>query len=102
MGTDPRDRSFNMLKQSMDYDPSGEYLRTWLPELAGVPDAHVHHPWTYYAEHPEVQSAYPRTPIVMRSEWGRQLDRSRQPRREGRNNNKARGNRNERVFKPKT
>mmetsp|Transcript_21990 Transcript_21990/g.65950 ORF Transcript_21990/g.65950 Transcript_21990/m.65950 type:complete len:552 (-) Transcript_21990:47-1702(-) len=28
---------FNILKQSRDYDPDGEYVRLWLPELARVP-----------------------------------------------------------------
>lgn len=46
VGTDPRqDRRFNVIKQAHDYDPKGEYVRTWLPELASVPDSVVHEPW---------------------------------------------------------
>jgi len=39
-------RVYNPVKQSKDQDPGGVFLRRWLPELAGVPDAFVHEPWT--------------------------------------------------------
>ena len=31
--------------QSSNYDPEGEYVRHWLPELARVPTEWIHHPW---------------------------------------------------------
>jgi deoxyribodipyrimidine photo-lyase len=36
---------FNIIKQSKDYDANGDYVRTWLPELAKVPNEFVHEPW---------------------------------------------------------
>ncbi|UBF27512.1 DASH family cryptochrome [Kovacikia minuta CCNUW1] len=46
VGNDARGfRFFNILKQSKDYDPQGEYVKHWLPELANVPAAKVHEPW---------------------------------------------------------
>ena len=42
--TGGRARRFNIVKQSKEYDPAGEYVRTWLPELANVPAAYVHEP----------------------------------------------------------
>ena len=46
VGNDARGfRFFNILKQSKDYDPQGEYVKHWLPELAKVPAAKVHEPW---------------------------------------------------------
>lgn len=46
VGNDARGfRFFNILKQSKDYDPNGEYVKHWLPELAQVPAAKVHEPW---------------------------------------------------------
>ncbi|KFX99627.1 hypothetical protein V490_01733 [Pseudogymnoascus sp. VKM F-3557] len=38
VGNDPRGdgRSFNPIKQSWDYDPKGEYCRTWIVELSGL------------------------------------------------------------------
>lgn len=38
-------RMYSPLKQSLDQDPSGEFIRRWLPELAAVPDVFVHEPW---------------------------------------------------------
>ncbi|KAI1006377.1 putative cryptochrome [Podosphaera aphanis] len=37
VGNDPRgeDRVFNPVKQAFDYDPKGEYIMTWCPELRG-------------------------------------------------------------------
>jgi len=38
VGNDPRGaaRVFNPVKQAVDYDPQGEYVRMWVPELRGV------------------------------------------------------------------
>jgi deoxyribodipyrimidine photo-lyase len=38
-------RVYNPVKQGLDHDPAGEYVRRWVPELAGVPLAHLHTPW---------------------------------------------------------
>lgn len=38
-------RIFNPVTQSLRFDPEGAYIRQWVPELARVPDAHVHAPW---------------------------------------------------------
>jgi deoxyribodipyrimidine photo-lyase len=47
-GTDaaPYFRVFNPMGQSAKFDPSGDYLRRWVPELADLDDAHIHEPWT--------------------------------------------------------
>lgn len=46
-GTDTRpNRVLNPLAQARRYDPRGEYVRRWVPELAGVAGAAVHRPWT--------------------------------------------------------
>ena len=39
-------RIYNPTKQAMEQDPGGVFIRRWVPELAGVPSAHVHMPWT--------------------------------------------------------
>lgn len=31
--------------QGYRYDPDGDYVRTWLPELARMPTEWIHHPW---------------------------------------------------------
>eukprot|EP00887_Chlorella_sp_A99_P004234 scaffold15.g4234.t1 len=30
---------------SKDYDPQGEYIRCWVPELSRVPSSRIHEPW---------------------------------------------------------
>jgi len=46
VGNDSRDRYFDVLSQAEYYDGDGEYVRTWLPELDGIPGAAIHRPWT--------------------------------------------------------
>ena len=43
--TGGRVNRFNILKQSRDYDPKGEYVHLWLPELKNVPAPQVFEPW---------------------------------------------------------
>jgi deoxyribodipyrimidine photo-lyase len=46
VGNDARGfRYFNISKQSKDYDPQGEYVKHWLPELTRIPADKVHEPW---------------------------------------------------------
>ncbi|MGC9394660.1 MAG: cryptochrome/photolyase family protein [Anaerolineae bacterium] len=47
-GTDaaPYFRIFNPILQGEKHDPEGNYVRQWVSELAHVPLAHLHHPWT--------------------------------------------------------
>ncbi len=47
-GTDasPYFRVFNPTTQSKKFDPQGEYLRKWLPEIAHLPNKSIHEPWT--------------------------------------------------------
>jgi len=43
VGNDPReDRYFNILSQAKRYDPQGEYVKHWLPELDEVPTNRIH------------------------------------------------------------
>ena len=35
----------NPLRQAQRFDPSGDYVRRYVPELAGLPPAGVHTPW---------------------------------------------------------
>jgi deoxyribodipyrimidine photo-lyase len=45
VGTDPRDRAFNVTLQAERYDPDGAYLRHWLPELSALPPGLIHAPF---------------------------------------------------------
>lgn len=46
-GTDaaPYFRVFNPVTQGLKFDPAGDYVRRYVPELRGVPGAAVHEPW---------------------------------------------------------
>ncbi|WP_020500237.1 cryptochrome/photolyase family protein [Sciscionella marina] len=46
-GTDTRpNRVLNPLRQAERYDPTGDYTRRWVPELAGLDDPReIHQPW---------------------------------------------------------
>ncbi|GAA2611813.1 deoxyribodipyrimidine photo-lyase [Streptomyces axinellae] len=45
-GTDTRpNRVLNPLTQARTYDPNGDYVRRWVPELSGIGGAAVHRPW---------------------------------------------------------
>ena len=41
----PYFRVFNPVLQGEKFDPKGQYVRHWVPELAGLPDRFVHRPW---------------------------------------------------------
>ncbi|WP_019557997.1 deoxyribodipyrimidine photo-lyase [Thioalkalivibrio sp. ALE12] len=38
-------RIYNPVKQSLDQDPDGVFIRQWVPELARVPGDWIHQPW---------------------------------------------------------
>lgn len=76
IGNDPREnRKFNMIKQALDYDADGDFVRLWVPELAGLKGAKVHTPWLLSSS--ELKHAgvtlgenYPK-PMVCPPEWSR-------------------------------
>jgi deoxyribodipyrimidine photo-lyase len=46
VGNDARGfRFFHITKQAQDYDPEGQYVKHWLPELTKVPKTKIHQPW---------------------------------------------------------
>ena len=63
-GTDaaPYFRIFNPVLQSTRFDPKGDYIRRWVPELKGLDSKDIHAPW----ERGITVSGYPAKPIVER------------------------------------
>lgn len=68
-GTDaaPYFRIFNPVLQSAKFDPHGEYIRRWVPELRSVGTKDIHAPWEKgikvngYPEHPIIERDRDRT-----------------------------------------
>lgn len=80
-GTDaaPYFRIFNPVSQSKKFDPDGNYIRRWVPELRPVPDRDIHEP---YAMPPMEQKrhdviigeTYPRPLVDLKTSRQRALD----------------------------
>jgi deoxyribodipyrimidine photo-lyase len=64
-GTDaaPYFRIFNPVLQSIKFDPNGDYIRSWMPQLRDLDAKAIHAPW----EHGIKVKGYPERPIVERS-----------------------------------
>jgi deoxyribodipyrimidine photo-lyase len=46
VGNDPREyRYFNVLKQALDYDSQGNYVKLWFPEFSPLSPENIHQPW---------------------------------------------------------
>ncbi|GAD89140.1 deoxyribodipyrimidine photo-lyase [Vibrio halioticoli NBRC 102217] len=43
----PYFRIFNPISQGKKFDPQGEFVKQWLPELQSVPDKYIHSPWLW-------------------------------------------------------
>ncbi len=52
-------RVYNPIKQGYDQDPTGQFIRHWIPELQSLPDSSIHEPWTM----PLYPTSYP-DPII--------------------------------------
>lgn len=51
IGCDPREnRHFNIILQAKRYDPNGEFIKYWLPELKSLPNEYIHQPHLMSAE----------------------------------------------------
>lgn len=60
----PYFRVFNPVTQAQKFDPAGEYIARWVPELAGVPVPLRFSPWTDPDQMKRLAPDYPAAPIV--------------------------------------
>ncbi|MEM0909023.1 MAG: FAD-binding domain-containing protein [Pseudomonadota bacterium] len=52
-------RIYNPVKQGYDQDPTGEFTRRWVPELAHLDQKHIHEPWKAPDAHNVIGTRYP-------------------------------------------
>lgn len=75
VGVDPQPyfRIFNPLLQSEKFDPEGEYIRKWVPELEGCHGKEVHEPYARGAGVKAKKNGYPEPIVVHRESRERAL-----------------------------
>jgi deoxyribodipyrimidine photo-lyase len=77
-GNDTRpNRVFNPLRQAERFDPQGDYVRRYVPELAAIDGSRVHRPWDLGLERSRID--YPE-PILDHAEAVAEFRRRRSPR----------------------
>lgn len=75
----PYNRVFNPVLQSQRFDAGGDYIRRWVPELAGLDASAIHEPWKVgplelAAAGIELGSDYPEPIVDLAFSRGRVLD----------------------------
>ncbi|KAH8682030.1 DNA photolyase, FAD-binding/Cryptochrome [Xylariales sp. PMI_506] len=75
VGVDPQPyfRIFNPLLQSEKFDPDGEYIRKWVPELKGLDNKEIHDPYGRGAGSKAKKAGYPPPIVVHKDSRGRAL-----------------------------
>jgi len=63
-------RIYNPVKQGLDRDPTGAFIRHWCPELRDLPEAHLQTPWTWEGAGRLLGKRYP-APLVDLTQAGR-------------------------------
>jgi len=76
-GVDPQPyfRIFNPLLQSEKFDPSGEYIRKWVPELRSIEGKAIHDPYNRGATKEAEKMGYPRPLVDHKASRERALER---------------------------
>jgi deoxyribodipyrimidine photo-lyase len=73
VGSDPReDRYFNILTQAKNYDPAGQYVKIWCPELQMLPADRIHRPDLLAPAERQAYklNGYPK-PVVRMEKWAK-------------------------------
>jgi deoxyribodipyrimidine photo-lyase len=68
-------RIYSVVKQGHDQDPTGAFVRRWVPELADVPDRHLQEPWAYDGAGAIVGRVYPERIVDIKASTAAAKDR---------------------------
>ncbi|MGD2117238.1 MAG: deoxyribodipyrimidine photo-lyase [Chromatiales bacterium] len=69
----PYFRIFNPVLQGEKFDPEGEYVKRWLPELKALPKRYIHQPWTAPSDLKTAIADYPATIVDLKQTRERAL-----------------------------
>jgi deoxyribodipyrimidine photo-lyase len=75
-------RIYNPVKQGYDQDPTGGFVRRWVPELIDVPDAFLQEPWKWDAAAELIGRRYPARIVDLPASTAAAKDRIYRARRE--------------------
>jgi deoxyribodipyrimidine photo-lyase len=68
-------RIYSVVKQGHDQDPTGAFVRRWVPELARVPDRHVQQPWAYDGAGDIIGRTYPQRIVDLKASTAEAKDK---------------------------
>ncbi len=77
----PYFRIFSPRSQGQRFDPDGEYIRRWVPELSAIPIQYIHEPWTWPDSNSILNKLnYPMPALDLKQTRYRALDRHQEAR----------------------
>jgi len=56
-------RVYNPIKQSIEHDPNGEFIKKWIPELKNIPIEFIHEPWKFQ------QNMLDKSPVIIGQDY---------------------------------
>ena len=68
-------RIYSVVKQGHDQDPTGAFVRRWVPELSAVPDAHLQEPWNYSGAAAILGKLYPERIVDLKASTAEAKDK---------------------------
>jgi deoxyribodipyrimidine photo-lyase len=68
-------RIYSVVKQGYDQDPTGAFVRRWIPELSDIPDRYLQEPWRFDAASRIIGRTYPERIVDLKTSTSVAKDR---------------------------